>query len=273
MTYNRISANFRTFSALLLFLPMLISCKFEKQKSVAINSESEKTSLENQIAYITYGTDPNAEKWYEYNEKGDLIRQAISVDTIVFEYNNNKIVKRHLDKKSSWQSRIDYITDQNGRITVSECYDENDKLVSKNQFLYDAEGYLIKIIEDVITSKSKYINEYAYKSGNLKEVKSYTSSGSLNSRYIYEYYPERPNNINLFMQQISDDIFPNGRLGKKNTNMVRQISNIGVAGDTLSLLKYEFINQPAKDKMVQKEVDVLNEFESVITFHFKAPIK
>ena len=252
----------------------LLSIGFVFLFSCKAKNELEKTPnignmIDKQISFISYGTDPEAEKWYEYNNKGDLTRQGMSVDTIVFEYADHQIVKRHLDKKNSWQSRIDYTTDQNGRITESRCYDENDKEISKNQFIYDAEGYLIKNIEVVLTSGSKYNNEYIYEDGNLKEVKTYSAKGSVSSRYVYEYYSDKPNNVNLFMQQISEDIFPNERLGKKNKHMVRQFANISAEGDTLSLLKYNYPNQDKNDILVEKQNDVLNEFETVISYHFK----
>lgn len=235
--------------------------------------EDVRSVLDNQIAFITYGTDPDAEKWYEYNDKGDLTRQVMSVDTIVFEYADHQIVKRHLNKKNSWQSRIVYTTDQNGRISQSRCYDENDKEISQNKFMYNAQGYIIKNIEVVLASGSINTNEYMYEDGNLIEVKSFLSSGLFSSRYVYEYFSDKPDNLNLFMQQISDDIFPNQRLGKKNKNMVRQFSNIDATGDTLSLLKYTYPEQDKKDMLTQKQSDVLNEFEAVITYHFNSHIK
>jgi len=123
----------------------------------------------------------------------------------------------------------------------------------------------------VLASGSKYTNEYVYEAGNLKEVKAYDMTGKNTSKYTYEYFTDKKYLLNLFMQQISDDIFPNERLGKKNKNLVKQFSNIDVAGDTLSLVKYTYIQQDKKDILVQKERDVLNEFETVIIYHFKKP--
>ncbi len=123
----------------------------------------------------------------------------------------------------------------------------------------------------MLASGSKYTNEYVYEAGNLKEVKAYDMTGKNTSKYTYEYFTDKKYLLNLFMQQISDDIFPNERLGKKNKNLVKQFSNIDVAGDTLSMVKYTYIQQDKKDILVQKERDVLNEFETVIIYHFKKP--
>jgi len=245
---------------------LLTDCKDKKEEISAFNGNK---SLEKQIANITYGTDPDAVKWYEYNDNGDLNRQGMSVDTIIFDYTENKIVKRHLDKKHSWQSRVEYTTDRNGRITESIGFDENDKEISRNEFFYDEEGYLIKNIELVLASGSKYSNVYMYESDNLKEVKAFDMYGKHSSSYAFEYYPDKANNLNLFMQQISDDIFPNARLGKKNKNMVSQMSNISKEGDTLSLLKYSYSEEDNDKLMKEFQSDVLNEFETELTYHFK----
>ena len=71
------------------------------------------------------------------------------------------------------------------------------------------------------------------------------------------------------MQQISEDIFPNERLGKKNKHMVRQFANISAEGDTLSLLKYKYPERDNEEVLIQEQSDVLNEFETVVTYHFK----
>jgi hypothetical protein len=221
-----------------------------------------------QIASITYGTDLDAEKWFEYNDVGDLKRQGISKDTIVYEYLENLIIKRHLNKKASWHSKSEFATDQNGRIISSRIFDENDKEISNYWFMYDSVGYLKSTKEHAITSGAKYTNDFMYKEGNLTEVKSYDANGQLLSKYVYEYFPNKINKLNLFMQQISDDVFPNGRFGKKNKNMIKQMTNISKEGDTLSLVtfRYDEVENIAILKEFQK--DVLNEFDTELIYHF-----
>lgn len=261
-------AYFFFFSILFSTIFFFQSCKNSTSAKRKGIRENQQNINERQIAFITYGTDPDAEKWFEYNDKGDLIIQSISGDTIIYEYSENKIVKRHLDKKLSWQSRVEYTIDKNGRIVSSMSYDENDKEISKNEFLYNDEGYLIKNIEVIQKTGSKYINEYFYEEGNLKEVKAFDVSGKNNSSYAYEYFKDKDNLLNLFMQQISDDIVPNGRFGKKNRNMVKQMSNISKEGDTLSLLNYRYADDVNDSIMKEFQTDVLNEFDTELTYHF-----
>ena len=241
------------------------SCKENKER---VHSTPEKVNIKKQISYIRYGTDPNAVKWYKYDEKGDLVKQGMSADTIVFDYSETKIIKRHLDKKNSWLSRIEYTTNQNGRITGSISFDENDKEISKINYFYNAGGYLIKSIEFMVGKGSNFTNEYFYEAGNLKEVKTFTMKGDYNSSYVFDYYPEKMNTLNLCTQQISDDIFPNNRLGIKNINLVRQMSNISKEGDTLSLLKYSYADENNTKILREFQSDVLNEFDTEVTYHF-----
>ncbi|MBK9256512.1 MAG: hypothetical protein IPM42_13575 [Saprospiraceae bacterium] len=252
------------FLTILIFFMLIISCGKKIEKEITIAKENNPIQT---IHTVTYGTDPDAVKWFEYDEKGDILRQGMSVDTIVFEYSENKIVKRHLDKKLSWQSRVEYTTDQNGRITGSVSFDETDKEISRNDFFYDADGYLIKNQEVVLASGSKYTNEYMYSEGNLKEVKAFDMYGKYSSSYVFEYNADKTNRLNLFMEYIFDDIFPNDRLGKMNRNAISQISNISGEGDTLSLLKYSYTDEPNNAIIKILQSDVLNEFETEVIYH------
>lgn len=232
-------------------------------------SESASKSSSLMISSVSYGTDPTAVKWYEYDHQGDLIRQGMSIDTIAFDYFKNKIVKRHLNKKLSWDAKTEYTTDNIGRVTSSVMYDEKDKEISRFQYFYDDHGYLIRTLQQTLATGAQYINNYVYESGNLKEVKTYNAQGAEDSRYTYEYYLDQPNVLNLSLQQISDDMLCNERLGKMSKNMVSQLANISKEGDTLSLIKYKY--QMIKDDSMMRcaQSDVLNEFDTDVIYHFK----
>lgn len=221
------------------------------------------------ISSVSYGTDPIAVKWYEYDNQGDLIRQGMSIDTIAFDYFKNKIVKRHLNKKLSWDAKTEYTTDNSGKVTSGVMYDEKDKEISKFQYFYNDYGYLIKTMQQTLATGAHYINNYVYESGNLKEVKTYNAQGMEDSRYAYEYYPDQPNVLNLALQQISDDMLSNERFGKLSKNMVSQLANISKEGDTLSLIKYKY--QMIKDDSMMRcaQSDVLNEFDTDVIYHLK----
>ncbi len=238
-------------------------------KEQAPKTESITKSPELMISSVSYGADPEAEKWYEYDEHGNIIRQGMSIDTLLFDYGKNKIIKRHLNKKLSWDVRTDYTTDSVGRVISSVIYDENDQEISSLRYLYDNQGYLIRTLQQTIASGVQYANDFVYESGNLKEVKSYNADGCDNTRYVYKYYLDQPNVLNLCFQQIFDDMLPNDRLGKLNKNMVSQLANISKEGDTLSLMKYKYQMIEGDSMMRCVQSDVLNEFDTDVIYRLK----
>jgi hypothetical protein len=248
----------------LVFLIIYMSCN---APTVTSDKNEQESDVVKQISHITYGTDPDAEKWYEYNENGDLSRQSAFIDTIIFTYEGNQIIKRYLDKNSNWQAKIVYHTDTSGKVISSNIYDEDDNEISRYKFEYNAEGYLAKTIQDVLTSGATYVNEFIYENGNLKEVLAYNNQGQYSSKYAFEYYSDLAYVFNINVNQIMDDNFPNERLGKMNKNMIMQMANVSKEGDTLSLVKYRY-DPVTNGKLKEFQSDVLNEFDTELIYHF-----
>lgn len=249
-----------------IFLFGIWTCqgKVQAPKTVSITKSPELL-----ISSVSYGSDPEAVKWYEYDKDGNIIGQGISIDTVVFDYGENKIIKRHLNKKLNWDARTDYTTDSVGRVISSVIYDENDQEISRLQYFYNDHGYLIRTLQQTITSGAQYVNDFVYEFGNLKEIKTYNTEGGDDTRYVYKYYTDQPNLLNLCLQQIFDDMLPNDRLGKLSKNMVSQLANISKEGDTLSLLKYKYQMIEGDSIMRCVQYDVLNEFDTDVIFHLK----
>ncbi|MBK8517221.1 MAG: hypothetical protein IPL55_13345 [Saprospiraceae bacterium] len=255
------------FMFLSLFLTMF-SCKNESQPGKSIENLVSGKSDVRQIDFISYNDDTQAEKWFEYNEQGDIIREAVDIDTMVYQYEGRKIVKRHIDKSLSWHSATEYLTDLNGRIISADIFDEKDKKVSTIKYSYNTEGYLMKSEQLIIQSNSNLVNEFEYKDGNIDQVKIFDTEGKLTATYIYDYYPDKVNILNLFIENIADDILPNERMGIRNKNLVKQLSNKTTEGDTLSLVKYNY-GELLNGTLTCVQIDDINEFETKIIYHLK----
>ena len=117
-------------------------------------------------------------------------------------------------------------------------------------------------------SQSTCLNTFDYIDGNLARV-TVRNNGRITSHYNFAYYTDLKNDLNLFLQQIAEDIFPNERMGRKNRNFVKQMTNVSADGDTLSLLQYNYQISDNPDELVVVEKDVLNEMETTLTYHFK----
>jgi hypothetical protein len=247
---------------MLIFVFGIGACR---EKSQVPKSES--PSL--MILSVSYGTDPAAVKWYEYNDRGDLVRQGMDVDTLIYNYAEHKIVKSHLNKKLTWDAKTEYTKDAVGRIINSIIYDEKDQVVSRFQYVYNDQGYLVKTIQKTLATNAQYTNEFVYESANLQEVKTYDAQGNHDSRYVYQYYKDIPNVLNMNLNQVFDEMIPNERLGKMNKNMVSQLANISKEGDTLSLVKYKYQMPKGDSILMCNQSDVLNEFDTDVIYQLK----
>jgi hypothetical protein len=247
---------------MLIFVFGIGACR---EKSQVPKSES--PSL--MILSVSYGTDPAAVKWYEYNDRGDLVRQGVDVDTLIYNYAEHKIVKSHLNKKLTWDAKTEYTKDAVGRIINSIIYDEKDRVVSRFQYVYNDQGYLVKTIQKILATNAQYTNEFVYESANLQEVKTYDAQGNHDSRYVYQYYKDIPNVLNMNLNQVFDEMIPNERLGKMNKNMVSQLANISKEGDTLSLVKYKYQMPKGDSILMCNQSDVLNEFDTDVIYQLK----
>ncbi len=220
------------------------------------------------ISSVLYGTDPTAVKWYEYDDQGDLVRQGMDVDTLIYNYSGHKIVKSHLNKKLTWDAKTEYTKDTTGRIISSIIYDEKEQEISRFQYFYNDQGFLVKSIQKTLSTNAQYTHEFVYESGNLQEVKTYDAQGHHDSRYVYQYYKDVPNVLNMNLHQVFDDMMPNERLGKMSKNMVSLLANVSISGDTLSLLKYKYQMPKGDSIMICAQSDVLNGFETKIIYYF-----
>lgn len=120
----------------------------------------------------------------------------------------------------------------------------------------------------MLSTDTEYLSEFVYESGNLKEVLMYNFKGEYSSKYAFDYYKNQPNIFNLNLQQISDDIFNNERLGKRSQKMISQLANISKEGDTLSLLKYTYDEMEGDSILRAFQNDVLNDFSTEVKYKF-----
>jgi len=220
------------------------------------------------ISHVTYGTDPEAEKWYEYTADGDLFRYNSLIDTVILTYSQDTISKRYFNKSSDWLTEVKYYLDKSGKAVASSIFDQDKEEISRYKFEYNDQGYLSKALQDVLTSGSSYLNEFLYNDGNLSEVIMYSADGERTQRYVYDYYADKENVLNIFMHGILDDFLMKDRLGKLNKNLVKQMACISMEGDTLSLLKFNYQENNENNQFTEIIIDELNELETVKIYHF-----
>lgn len=250
----------------LLLLAVYMSCNAPQ---INISQSDSENNAVRTVTHISYGTDPEAEKWYEYTDHGDIYRYNAYIDTVVFTYSIDKVYKRYFNKSNQWLTEIIYDIDSTGKAIASTVFAEDKEVISNYRFEYNNDGYLIRTIQNVLASGNRYINDFKYTEGNLTEILTYTFDGRPAGRYVYEYYADKPNALNIFMHGILDDFMMKNRLGKLNKNMVSQMANISIEGDTLSLVKITYPESRDNNKIIENMHDILNEIEVEKTYHLK----
>lgn len=246
-----------------------VSCRDIKENGKEVSTNNKESIIEKQISRVTYDADPEAIKTFEYSTNGDLLKQSLSNgDTVLFNYTENTITKVFKDNDNVWISKIEYNLNEKGRIINSKTIDDNNRVVSKSAFEYNNEDYLIKTFQTIVETGKIFTNELNYENGNLKEIVIVNPEEKILSTYHFNYYDDKANVFNLFLDGIYDDIFPNERLGRKNKNIVKQMANISLEGDTLSLLQYQYEDTNNENSLSYKLKDVLNENETIVTYYF-----
>ena len=249
------------------FLAFYISCKQKEQSAASPPPESEASTRI--VTSITYGSDPDAQKDYTYNSEGEIMKYATLGDTVTFIYTSDSIIKSYSANINQWISSIVYKTDQYGKAISSVIYGAYEKPLSEYQFRYNAEGQLIETIQKVYETGFTYRQVMKYENGDLVEIIEYGHDGNPNAKYIYNYYLDKDNKLNINMHHVLDDFLSNGRLGKGNQHLVKDLTNMSMEGDTLSHLRFSYPQPQAEDILLEIEEDVWNEFVTERTYHFK----
>lgn len=217
---------------------------------------------------ITYGTDPDVEKWYVYNANGEIQRYNSIMDTVTFYYAPDSIRKVYGNSSGQWQTSVTYFLDKNGRADSSVIRGENDEIISTYRFRYDSDGYLILTLQNVLTSGNSYKQTFRYQDGNLAEITQYTFDGKPFARYFYDYYPAMVNPLNINLHHLLEDFLSADRLGKGNISLIKSMVNVTTEGDTLSYLRFVYPENKSPNSLLQVEEDVLNENRTERTYHF-----
>ncbi len=248
-------------------LVIALSCNSNNEATPDMSAAS--TVEANLVSVITYASDPDAQKDYTYNHEGEIMKYTTLGDTVNFMYTSDSIVKSYSANINQWISSIVYKLDQNGKAKSSVIYGAYEEPLSEYKFLYNADGQLIETIQKVYETGFTYRQVMKYENGDLVEIIEYGHEGNANAKYVYNYYLDKENKLNINMHHVLDDFLSNGRLGKGNQHLVKDLTNMSMEGDTLSHLRFSYPGPHTEDKMLEIEEDVWNEFVTERTYHFK----
>lgn len=243
-------------SALLQIL--LFSCA-QKEARTPVSVSPSKIITGSRVHKITYGEDPEAEKWFTYTREGEIKAYNSFLDTVFFSYYPDSIHKIYSQSDHQWQTSVTYYLDTTGKAVSSILRGEDNEIISKYKFFYDDRGYLKETNQDVITSETSYKQTFSYEGGNLTEVTQFDFEGKPYARYLYTYDKNLHAPADIFQHNILEDFLSFGRLGNQNVNLPLSLVNVTMEGDTLSYLKFTYPNLKNQSVLIQVEEDVLNE--------------
>ena len=254
------------FSALIQLL--VISCAPREARTPVSDSPSE-IITGTRVHKITYGEDPEAEKWFIYNEEGEIKAYNSFMDTVTFIYFPDSIQKIYGQSDHQWQTSVTYYLDSMGRAISSILRGEDDEIISKYRFTYDDHGYLKETNQDVITSGTSYKQTFEYEEGNVTKVTQHDFEGKPYAKYLYTYDKNLQAPGEIFQHNILEDFLSLGRLGKQNTNLPLSLVNVTMDGDTLAYLRFSYPDPSNQQVLIQKEEDILNENQAVRKYHLE----
>lgn len=225
-------------------------------------------TIDTLVTMITYGEDPLATKKYFYNAANELVTYYNAEDTVDLIYTKDSVIKNFKKKPNQWYAAICYYLNPNGKVDSSIRRDNNLNPIHITRYKYDKDGYLNEVTETIPSSKKSYRYTLSYSNGNLIEIITYNADNKPYSKYLYSYFEDNNNFLNIDNIQATDDFLDNEKLGRKNRNMIKNQVNVSIEGDTLAFLRFNYPQSKYANTRVQITEDVLNEFTTECTYHF-----
>lgn len=128
---------------------------------------------------------------------------------------------------------------QMGRITKAELW-KNDVLIDKDEYTYNAEGYLVKKRTVKVATGAISITDYTYENGNLVSLKSY-QDGTLRYSHQFTYYTDKVNKFNVDVYDQFELKFMAGTFfGRHNRHLLKSWSFINHSSNSSHSNEYTY---------------------------------
>jgi hypothetical protein len=126
-----------------------------------------------------------------------------------------------------------------GRVAKAELW-KNAVLISKNEYTYNQEGYLIKKKEEKVLSSEIYSTEYNYENGNLVSSKSFLN-GTIRYSHQFSYYTDKLNKFNVdIYDQFEHKYMAGSFFGRLNRNLLKNWSFTSFPANTSHTNQYSY---------------------------------
>lgn len=181
------------------------------------------------------GYDNSYYETFEYDSKNRPVKEnyfenGVADGYLKFTYNGNDITQEYYNKNNVKEDVYTFKLGSNGYISsavYSYTYLDGGFSYTDTEnstLTYNTEGYLVKVVSTEVTTSNKpgYVSSketnsstYIYSNGNLLSSEQKIGSDTYTTKY--EYYTDKPNNL-----QVGDDEILNFLLGKRSINLLKK---------------------------------------------------
>lgn len=259
----------KTKIAILLLSITLKACITKEKPDTETKGEQQKASIgtAKTLVKITYPEDELSQKNFIYDATGNLVRFNSISDTAYYTYSKDTIYRKWVNEKGKTIAEQNFTLGTNGRIIAATFTETAIGKIYETTYAYDANDFLVKVVNKNFTTNKNNITEHMYKDGNLVRTR-YLIEDKLDMEVSYQYDATQENKIALNIASV-DEYFADEQMGKLSKNVLTQSLSRSAQGDTLSYLKYK--NEFDKEGYLIKttEQDIMNEISVEKLYHYK----
>lgn len=228
------------------------------------NSEIGQEKTVQRLRRVSYNEDPEGEKNFIYNPKGDLIYCITGADSVNYIHYPDSIIQLNLHPDKYWEYKTSYILGQGRKALNAMTFDKYGQLVREENYTYDAVGRLSYYYRYYYVNNEVTQYNFMYEGDSLMKIYTMLPDGSDGNRFEFRYNVKVPNNFQPTVLGSWWDASPLDLLGRAPNYMPRTIICQSPQGDTLSHLAYQYFSAAKKDQLWVFETDRLNAFTNEI---------
>ncbi|HRG21490.1 MAG TPA: hypothetical protein PLQ57_10685 [Saprospiraceae bacterium] len=218
------------------------------------------------IDSIVYNEDREQVQHFNYNSYGQLASIVSGADTTLFIYLDKALMRINVGKQNDWDASQYYALDKNGRISQGMVKDKSGDLQIESGFEYDDLGRLGYAFYATYANQTYQQFAYRYPSKEKTQVTVSDQGNQVAAVYNIVLDTLAENCLNLDLNGIGHDLFPDDIMGIRETFPVHSITQLSASGDTLAHLTFSKLVKIKEGVWHQNQTDVLNGFTTSINY-------
>lgn len=243
-------------------LIMILTLLWQKSSNKYVNNRSNCVRIDS----IIYNGDKEQIQRFSYNSSEQLISIIMGTDTTRFVYLDKALIRINRGRQHDWDASQYFALDAKGRISRGMTKDKAGDMQVESGFEYDDEGRLAYVFYANYANQTMQQFNYRYPSRDRCQIFLSDDVNQISSVYNIVFDTLSENCLNLNINNIGYDFFPEEYLGLREKFPVHSITQISPSGDTLAHLTYSELSKINEGLWRQNQTDVLNDFVTAIDY-------